>query len=520
MLTSWWKFILILLLVGVVATAVFFFKDSIFGLSVSLSGSDHVELRDGRRSVQIDGAKVVPVHEYTLSSPYAAKVDSILVDEGDVVGASGSGVLKLDTVELELELKKYESILARERAIVEKLRRGTRYEELVIVQQEKKAAESSKKTNGQSSVQALYNAFVQADDAIRNQTDPMLSDPEGSSPQVSFTIADASLEAEIERDRKALSDRLDDWKDLVSDLKATDDLEKRFEKTESNLRSVREYLDEIALAVNGLTAGAVSQDTIDTWKAATLVARSDVEAAAVTVSSARSGYATAKQDVLVATRELDLRTAGADKQDIEAALDTSDAARSQMEIIAERLRQATITTPENNLLIKKILPKKGEFVMAGTPVSLVASPEMEIEVDIPEEDIHGIDVGAEVSFRPTAFSNQDVRGKITEIEGQEIERDGSIYFRAHASINGMGSGSKLQLRSGMTGDLVVATRETGKIILIPKRFIDSRDGRNFVQVISADTGSVREKVIETGMEQGEDIEVLSGISVGEQIIEQ
>ncbi len=519
MLGSWWKFILILVLAAVAVGAVFWFKENIFGLRSSLTGGDHVELRDGRRSVRVDGAKVVPVREYTLSSPYTAKVDSVLVDEGDVVGASGSGVLKLDTVELELELKKYESMLARERAIVEKLRQGTRYEELMIVQQQKKSAESSKKTTGQSAVQALYSAFVQADDAIRNQTDPMLSDPEGSDPQLDFAVADTDLKAEIEKDRKALSSRLHDWKDLVSDVKASDDLEKRFEKTESNLRAVREYLDEVALAVNNLSAGVVSQSTIDAWKAATLIARSDVEAVAVAVSEAQSGYVAAKQGVLAATRELDLRIAGADKQDIEAALDASDAARSQMEIVAERLRQATIVTPENNILIKKILPQKGEFMMAGAPVALVASPDMEIKVDIPEEDMHGIDMGAEVLFRPTAFPDQDVRGKVSEIEGQEIEREGSVYFRVHASIDTAALGSKLKLRSGMTGDLVVATRDTGKVILVPQRYIFSRDGRNFVRVIS-DAGMVREKVVETGMRQGEDQEILSGVSVGEQIVEE
>ena len=517
MMGSWWKLILVLL-VGAAATAGFVFKDELLGRSVAIMGGELVELVDGRRSVRISGAKLVPVSEYSLSAPYAAKVDSILVDEGDVVGAAGSGVLKLDTAELELELKKYESMLARERAIVEKLRQGTRYEELMIVQQQKKSAESSKKTIGQSAVQALYSAFVQADDAIRKQTNPMFSDPEGSDPQLSFAVADADLEAEIEKDREALSGRLRDWKDLVSDIKASDDLEKRFEKTESNLRAVREYLDEVALAVNSLSAGAVSQSTIDAWKAATLVARSDVEAAAAAMSESRLGYAAAKQGTLVATRELDLRIAGTDKQDIEVALDAADAARTQMEIIAERLKQATISTPENNLLVKKIIPEKGEFMTAGLPVAIVASPDMEIEADIAEEDLRGIEIGGEVLLRLTAFPDQDVRGKISEIEGQEIEREGSVYFRIHAAIDTATLGSKLKLRSGMTGDLVVATRETGKIILVPKRLVSYRDGRSFVRVVSLDTGLIREKMIETGMAQGEDVEVLSGVSVGEQMV--
>ena len=513
----WLKFGGMLILTGIIAGIGLVFFRGGFDRSPLLASDETVSLSDGQLSIRIDNARIVSSKEYILSAPYAAKVDTLLVEEGDMLSTSGS-VVKLDTVELELELKKYESELARERAIVEKLKQGTRYEELVIFQQKKKSAESAKKEAEQSATQILRNAFVSADDAVRNQTDPIFTDPGGSDPQMKFTLTDTGLEATIERDRKALSDRLDDWKDLSDTLDSGNDIAKKFDKTESHIRSVEDYLDKVALAVNGLSAGAMTQDEIDTYKVATLLARTNVSVSATADSEARVGYVSAKQGALVAVRDLDFRLAGSAKQDIEAALDASDAARSQTEVIAERLKQAHISTPEKNLLIKKILPKKGEFVMAGAPVVIAASPDMEIEADIPEEDMRGISIGSDILFRLKAFSEEDIRGKLIKIENQEIEKGGSVYFRVRASIDLGSLGSVIKLRSGMTGDLIVKTSERGKIILIPKEFVSSRDGLSLVQTITTDAGAVKEKVVETGMSQGGDIAILSGLSIGEHLV--
>lgn len=515
MLKASWKFVGIFLLTIVVGIFLFWFWYG-RGFPVSIGGEE-VHLSDGPRSVRVDNARIVSAREYTLSAPYAAKVDTVFVDEGDVIGAFGSSILKLDTTELELELKKYQAESAREQALVKKLEQGTRYEELLIAQQKKKLADSSKKNTGQSAKQVLYDAFSQSDDAVRNQTDPMLIGPDGDAPELRFSTTDASLKTEIEKDRKSLSSTLDDWNDLTHDLKSMSDLDEAFDKTESHIRSVRTYLDEIALAVNGLSAGAISQDTIDTWKSATFVARVDVNTAAVALGEARSGYVSAKQESLVAHRELDLEIAGSDEHDIAAALDAADAAQSQADIISERLKQAAISTPENDVLVKKIFPKKGEFVTEGSSVAIVSSPNMEIEADIPEEDIRGVDSGAGILFRLAAFPETDIHGKIIRIEHQEVKKEGGTYFRIHASMESIAM--EMNLRPGMTGDVIISTRNQGSIIAVPKQFLFSRDGHKMLKVITSDTGAIREKIVETGMEQGGSVEILSGLSVGDRIVE-
>ena len=500
--------------------AFFFFQHRSIKQSEFFRSSELVALSEGNRSVRVSDARVVSAREYTLSTPYSAKVDALLVDEGDILGTEGSAILRLDTTERVLELNRYEAELARTKSIITKLERGTRYEDLVISQQKKKSFESAKKSAEQSASQVLYTAFIQSDDAVRNQTDPIFIDPEGSSPNLRFSLTDSGMERDIELERKSLSDRLDTWKDLADSLKSGRAIGDSFAKTDTHLRRVRSYLDRVALAVNGLSAGGdLSQDTIDAWKSAVILARSNVSEVAVSVSEARSVYFAADQNVVVSSRELDSLLAGSDKQDIEAALDASDVAKSQVDIVSEQIGEATVKTPENNLLIKKLIPKKGEFVMEGTPVVIAASPDMEIEADVADTDMRGVVRGAEIIFRSEIFPEIDIRGKLTKIENQEIEKNGSAYFRIHASINLGSLPSDVQLRPGMRGDMIIGTQILGDIISVPRSKVFFRDGQSMVSVTSQETGVIRDKVVEIGVSRGENVEILSGLNVGEHIVE-
>jgi len=480
--------------------------------------SDPVISSEGNRAMRVNDARLAPLREYVLSAPYSEKIDAILIEEGETLPEPGVGIAKLDTTALELELKRHEAEVSKAKAIVEKLREGTRFEELVVFQEKRKTAQTTQKSSKQSFAGVLYDAFIQADDAVRNKTDPIFDDADVASPQLSFSPDSSDTEEKVESGRAELSDRLDDWKDLSGGLKSGDDIEKSFKKTDSNIRFVRSYLDDVARAVNGLSAGAISQDTIDEWKVFVSTARANVSVAVVAMGSAYADYMGAKRGSDVAASELDAKIAGSDRHDVVAALDSSEAAKSQADAVSDRLKQAIVSAPEAGLVVKKIFPKKGEFVSAGDPVAIVATREIEMEADIPESDIRGIETGAMVIFRPAAYPNLDVHGKISRIEHQEIERNGSIYFRIHATLDSQDFPEHASFRTGMTGDLVIGTSVLGEVLSIPESSVSYQDGKAVVKSLSDSVKGVREKVIETGFRRGQSIEILSGLQVGDRVL--
>lgn len=462
-------------------------------------------------SVLVQNAKIVPREHYTLAFPFSGRIASVLATEGQLVVNQGLALVQMERTEWELAMKKTEAVYNENQALVKKLQQGARFEELLILEQKKQSATSTLKGSKKELIDAITTAFVRSDDAVRNKTDVIFTNP-STNPVLSFTPSDAALKTTLESERGDMEDTLDDWRDDVDGMKVTGNVSRYVEQANKKLDSVREYLDLVALAVNELTAGAIDQDTIDAWKDAVATAREAVVTAGVDLGSIESGYRVAGKEAHVAQSELDYRLAGTARQDVEAALSAAAAAKSEMDIVADKLKQTTLTTPLPGLLVKKIIPKPGEFVQAGEPVALLANPLLEAEIDIPEEKIAGVAVGNAVMVRLNAYAHHDIMGSIRTIEPQEVEKDGGMYFRVRASLEK----TSKELRMGMLGDAIVATELQGNVVLIPKQAVRSTGDRRTVLVVVDDVP--QERTIETGMENERSIEVLSGVQAGDRIL--
>ncbi len=504
------------LLIAVVGAALFYFMPQRFSWlgwqsGVDMNGSMVVEYQKGNPSIRVNNGKVVAHEQYDLSFPFPGKVESVIATEGQAFSESGQPVLQLEKTEWLLELKKSEAEYAAQQSIVNKLKLGARFEELLVVEQRKQSSSSALKGSKKEVIDAIASAFVQADDAVRNKSDGIFTNPE-SNPQLTFTPSDSALESQIEAGRSDMRRLLDDWEDDVDKMKTSGDATKYLDGARKKVKDVREYLDKVALAVNALSAGAITQETIDAWKESVSAGRTAVAEVTVALGGAESVYRATNRDLAVAQSELDLKLAGTQKQDIEAALSAAVAARSQMDIISEKLKQTTLTTPLKDLIVKEILPKQGEYVAAGEPVVTLVHPAMEIELDIPEEKIAGINIGNQVIMRLNAYPYEDTSGVITEIKPQEIEKDGGIYFRVRASILHVAE----KIRTGMTGDVIVETSIDGGVLRIPKRAIYEKDGRRLVTVVN--DGKTQLRVIESGVEKDDWVEILSGLQAGDRIL--
>lgn len=477
-----------------------------------LSGKVIAKYESGNPSVRVQNAKLVAKEQYTLAFPFSGRIESIVGIEGQLMANASQPLVQMETTEWELELKKAEASYHEGQAIVKKLEQGARFEELLILEQKKQSSESALKGSKKEVIDAIAHAFTLANDAVYAKTDSIYTTPE-SNPTLTFTPAESELKERLESERDDMGNLLDDWKDDVDDMKSSGNVTKYVAETRKKLSDVREYLDLVGEAVNTLLAGSITQETIDAWKESLSAARSAVAEATVAFGGTESAYQVATKGVAVAKGELDYRLAGTQKQDIEAALSAAAAAKSQMDIIQEKLKQTTLVTPLPGLLIKKILPRIGEYVQAGEPVALLADPVVEVEADIPEEKIVGIAAGNKAILRLNAYAERDFHGTVSRIEPQEVEKDGGIYFRARVTLDdALGDA----FRMGMMGDVVIATTLQGGMVRIPTAVTSIQNGRRVVRMLENDSEVSR--VIETGMESDGMIEVLSGLQAGDELL--
>jgi hypothetical protein len=96
--------------------------------------------------------------------------------------------------------------------------------------------------------------------------------------------------------------------------------------------------------------------------------------------------------------------------------------------------------------------------------------------------------------------------------------------RTAAFAGGQGAGGQVQaaaatvpqdfrLREGLTVTVSITAEQRTNILLVPNKAITSRSGRYYVQVVSG--GTTTEKMIQTGITDGQNTEVISGLNEGD-----
>lgn len=73
-----------------------------------------------------------------------------------------------------------------------------------------------------------------------------------------------------------------------------------------------------------------------------------------------------------------------------------------------------------------------------------------------------------------------------------------------------------ELKSGMIVNISIQTSNTEDAIVVPKQFVKHDESNHFVYVLNNDTAKVR--IVEIGQTSGNDIEIVSGLQVGDKII--
>jgi len=124
---------------------------------------------------------------------------------------------------------------------------------------------------------------------------------------------------------------------------------------------------------------------------------------------------------------------------------------------------------------------------------------------------------AQLSDNQTAPGNQAVSDNQTS-DQQSTRR---TYTRQTSAASGQGQAPVVlpegfRLREGLTVTISIITDERTSVLLVPNRAITSRGGSYYVQVVSS-PGVTEERMIQAGITDGQNTEVISGLSEGDQV---
>ena len=234
-------------------------------------------------------------------------------------------------------------------------------------------------------------------------------------------------------------------------------------------------------------------------------------------------------------------------------------ARTGLQMADKNVGRTTITAPMDGV-ISMLNVKEGERVvgtaqMAGTEMMRVADMSgLEVRVDVGENDIVKVSIGDSADVEVDAYNNRKFKGVVTQIASSNRAGVASanevtnyeVHIRLDpASYQDLLEGAKpkkFPFRPGMNANADIKTKIKEGVMAVPITAVAARpaaeeneeDNKNtdgaetaavaplgdleeVVFLVSKD-GTVAKKVVTTGIQDINFIEILSGLKEGEQIV--
>jgi len=248
----------------------------------------------------------------------------------------------------------------------------------------------------------------------------------------------------------------------------------------------------------------------DRVAAGQLLAQLDMTEVNAGVSAGRAELARAEAEL---GRQRELFAKGwVTKARVETAEATASAARAQVASRGFAQRYARITAPAAGTVLARSA-EQGQIVAAGTPIMTVsqAGGGLVLRVALTDSQLTGLRVGQVVTVSVPAVSGPPVAARVIELGGRSDARTGT--FEAELALPPLAG-----LRSGMIGSArlpVAAVRDT---LAIPASAVfQARADEAFVYVVD-NQQRARIRRVTLGRVDNRSIEVLSGLTRGEQVI--
>ncbi len=459
---------------------------------------------------------VVPLSNLDLSFESSGEVAHVYVAVGDKVSA-GEELSSLSNADLSAAVEQAKAGLQIAEANLSSLQNGSTPQQIAVNQSQVEKAESDISDAENSLVNSIQDSYNKSDDAVRNYTDVMFTNPRTQNPTLQFQ-ADPQLNNDIVAERTDIETMLNSWSTSSESLTTDSDLNSAVETANDNLTYIQTFLKNLALAINNLTPVTISQSTLTIWKTAVSTARAEVDLAISNLSAASSQYQSAISSLDVANSQLTLIKTGATSDQLQASQAAVAQAQANVDAAQANFDKSIIISPISGV-ITNVNAKVGETMQSGIPaISVISYGQYDVESYVPEADISKVKIGDVATTTLDAYgSDTFFPTSVVKIDpGETIIEDVPTY---KVTLN-FASSSDNRIKSGMTANLDILTGQANGVLAVPSRSVYSIDINKYVKLIDPSNPlKSTQTQVETGM-RGIDgyIQIISGLKEGDQIV--
>jgi HlyD family secretion protein len=156
----------------------------------------------------------------------------------------------------------------------------------------------------------------------------------------------------------------------------------------------------------------------------------------------------------------------------------------------------------------------------GTEMATIADmSDLIFKGTVDEIDVGKLSMGMTARIKVGALPTDVVTGKVQRIAPQAQQKEGATLFDVEIELD---AGQKITLRAGYSANADVIIREKKDVLVLPERLVLFEDGgkKTFVELPSSDPKKEpTKKEIKTGISDGLNVEVVTGLTKGEKVVE-
>jgi len=470
-----------------------------------------VETRRELRSNVTASGEIRPIQFINLTSEVQGRIEEIFVKEGDKV-AAGTPLVKLDPTQLQSSTDAQVAAFqaSQNEAQVTRSQVLAAQNQLSQSQQGLNASEAGITTSQQAVASVRESVNRARQELVAAQTDVDRA-------QVEVNAANR----ELKRSAELLES------DVISRLEY-DQAKDRVENAQVGLRNARSRLQSQQIAIKS------AQSQVNEAEARVAEARARAKQQEVAVKDARRGVDTANYSANASTNRSQQQAAVLSGQ------------RQQ--------RDKTMQVAPINGVIADIPTKVGVFALAGnstTPLLTIADMStVTVEVKVDETEIDKVAVGQPVKIKVDALNGREIIGEVTQktpLAVGKSQTSGGLStninvqeakeFRVVIQLNDLTDEIRDSLRPGMSATAVITTKTAENVIAVPlQAVIEKKPEAAPSPTIQGDSAEISDKPkmikgvyildgnktkfveIETGITGESDIQIIAGLSEGQEVI--
>ena len=188
----------------------------------------------------------------------------------------------------------------------------------------------------------------------------------------------------------------------------------------------------------------------------------------------------------------------------------SDNAYDSLKSAQRAFEDITLISPVNGIIIQ-LSPVVGQNITATETIArVVDTSDVEFDAEIDESDIAKVLLGQKAEVTLNAYPDKVFSGEVIRItQTTKTTSSGTTVVIVKVKL----TDPPQQFTEGLNGQVTIVTKKLKNVLAIPQDAL--LDGKN---VLIKRDGSLETKTVETGFSSDADIEIIKGLSEGEEVV--